>query len=522
MRHVAAYDVSYFLYAGGDCLLELYFRNQIFDQAGMDVAAQPDDTMDERLRAFAGARLRVILPVALALPLAAFAQPDAQAGSGDLLTNLIATVFYVGFTAALLLKSLLQFFTNRDRCYVVYAGFAFGTGLGLLALGLLHGFASGEPTGRWTTTAEPFGLALAGLCAALFTREYLHTAARSPRLDLALKVFAALFAIALASTFVLPGDYPSTLIAGISPAFALLATACAIHGRQQRRPGATILIAGWTAMLVGALLFLATHSGLLRPAGLPIHALQLAWTFGVLTMSLALAERTGSNWRERVARHAEELSSLEHSIESLQASEQFLTQGMAQRSQEIESLTHRLQESEQRFQQMAHHDPLTGLANQLLLTDRIDQGIIRAKRHNTRIGVVMLDFDEFSAINDSYGQDVGDEILRIAAQRLRSIVREQDTVARPENDQFVIVLEEVFDMNDLQRVANAVTLVAGEAIQVEGQTFMLDVSMGSAISGNEGSNAVTLLKQASKLMRRAKEGKRLNRQQGGPRSIARA
>ncbi|QTQ37223.1 diguanylate cyclase [Aromatoleum petrolei] len=478
--------------------------------------------MIERRTAFDAARLRLALLIPLSLPVAAFAQADAQPEAEKLLANLLATIFYVGFAAALLLNKLLQFLANRDRSYIIYAGFAFGTGLSLLAVGLLHGFSPGGTDGGWAKTAEPLGLALAGVSAALLNREYLRTATLSPRLDLALKVFTALFGVALAGAFVLPGDYANTLIAGISPAFALLAIACAAHGRQQKLPGARLLIAGWTAMLVGAALFLATHTGVLRAEGLPVHAIQLAWTFGVLTMSLALAERTGSNWRERAARHADEVASLEHSIETLQASEQFLTQGMAQRSHEIESLALRLQESEQRFQELSHHDPLTGLANQLLLTDRIDQGIIRAKRHNTRIGVVMLDLDEFSSINDSYGQHVGDEILKIVAQRLRSIVREQDTVARPENDQFVIALEEVFDMDDLQRVANAVTTVAGEAIQIDGQTFMLDVSMGCAISSNEGANALTLLKQASKLMRRAKEGKRLNRQHGTARSIAQA
>ncbi|WP_169129218.1 diguanylate cyclase [Aromatoleum evansii] len=478
--------------------------------------------MNERHTAFDAAHLRLAVLIPLALPFAAFAQADVQPAAGNILATLLATVCYAGFAAALLLNNLLQYLANRDRCYLVYAGFALGTGISLLAVGLLHGIEPGGSDGGWTGTAEPFGLALAGVSAALFNREYLRTATLSPRLDLALKVFTALFGIALAGVFVLPGDYPNTLIAGISPAFALLAIACAAHGLRQRLPGARLLIAGWTAMLIGAILFLATHTGLLRAEGWPIHAIQFVWSFGALTMSLALAERTGSNWREGAARHADELASLEHSIETLQASEQLLTQGMAQRSQEIESLTHRLQESERRFQEMAHHDALTGLANQLLLTDRIDQGIIRAKRHNTRIGVVMLDLDEFSSINDSYGQHVGDEILKIVAQRLRSIVREQDTVARPENDQFVIVLEEVFDMDDLQRVANAVTTVAGESIQIEGQTFMLDVSMGSAISSNEGANAVTLLKQAGKLMRRAKEGKRLNRQHGTARSIAQA
>lgn len=487
----------------------------------MGAGAQPSNTAGGHRFGPGTAHPRVALAVLLAVPLLALAQGGGEGDAGTALTSLLFTLFHAGFAAALVLYHLLQFAHGKGRGYLEYAGFAFGTGLGLTALGLTHGFTPDAPAGGWVSIAEPAGLALAGFCAAMFTREFLRTRTLSPRFDTALRVFATVFGIALAGAFVLPGNYPGTLVAGISPAFALLAIGCGLHGRQQRGPGATLLTAGWSATLVVAVLFLITNTGLLRTEGLAVHAMLAMSALGMLILAQAQAERTGASWRERASRHAEELANCEHAIETLQASEQLLTQGMAQRSLEIDALSKRLREGEQRVQQMSHHDPLTGLANQLLLTDRVDQAIIRAKRHNTRTGVVLLDLDEFKAIHDTYGQDVSDEILKTVAQRLRRIVREQDTVSRPENDQFVIVLEEVFDTDDLQRVANAAAAAVGESLHIAGRTFILDASIGSAISSNDGCDAAMLLKQASKLMRRAKEGKRLNRQPGGTHSLTR-
>lgn len=465
------------------------------------------------------ARPPLVLAALLAIPLAASAQGSAGADAGRLLMNLPVTLFYAGFAVALLLYSLLQFAHSKDRDYLEYAGFALGTGLGQVAAGIVHGFAPDAQVDNWAKAAEPAGLALAGFSAAMFTREFLRTPTLVPRVDIALKTFAAIFAIALAGAFVLRDSYPDTVVAGIGPAFALLAIGCGLHCRQLRAPGATLLVAGWSAMLAAAVLYLLAQTGLLRGDGPVTYAMQLTSALGMLTLALALDERTGANWRERAMRSADEIASLEHTIEALQASEQLLTQGMARRSLEIDALTERLQEGEQRFQQTSHLDPLTGLANQLLLTDRIDQAVIRAKRHNTRTGVVLLDVDEFTSINETYGREVGDEILKTVAQRLRSLVREQDTVARPENDQFVIVLEEVFDVDDLQRVANTAAAAIGEIVHIADQTFILDASIGCALSSNNACDAATLLKQAGKLMRRAKEGKRLHRQQDGAHGI---
>ena len=89
-----------------------------------------------------------------------------------------------------------------------------------------------------------------------------------------------------------------------------------------------------------------------------------------------------------------------------------------------------LRESEERFRHMALHDALTGLATRLLFQDRLNVALVSAKRHGTRLAVLMVDLDRFKEVNDTYGHPAGDEVLRVTANRLREIVRKEDTVSR--------------------------------------------------------------------------------------------
>src|SRR5690606_33824283 len=90
-----------------------------------------------------------------------------------------------------------------------------------------------------------------------------------------------------------------------------------------------------------------------------------------------------------------------------------------------------------RIERQANYDTLTGLANRSLLHDRLQQGILTAASYGTRLAVVFVDLDRFKLINDSLGHHVGDELLRVMAERFRSCVREFDTVARLGGDEFV-------------------------------------------------------------------------------------
>ena len=88
---------------------------------------------------------------------------------------------------------------------------------------------------------------------------------------------------------------------------------------------------------------------------------------------------------------------------------------------------------------MAHHDPLTGLANRVLLRDRIENALARQRRHGESFALMLIDLDRFKAVNDTLGHAAGDQLLQPVAQRLRSCVREIDTVARLGGDEFAIL-----------------------------------------------------------------------------------
>ncbi|KON82450.2 GGDEF domain-containing protein [Azoarcus sp. PA01] len=249
----------------------------------------------------------------------------------------------------------------------------------------------------------------------------------------------------------------------------------------------------------------ATHLGLAFYSG----------ALAVLLLSIALIARRRSLAREQARVQAEALASRDQLIRTLQASEQALTRSLAQRSQELEAATRQLQETEHRLQYTAHNDPLTGLANRLLLGERIAQGITRSKRHNCRTAVVLVNIDDFKSVNTAFGEAVGDALLQAVGARLRSLVREQDTVARPGADEFVIVLEEVFDAQDVQRVASAAATALAQEFEARGHAVTLSASVGCAIYPDGGTDADGLLRHAGRLMRHAKRGKGLPPPQAG-------
>lgn len=106
----------------------------------------------------------------------------------------------------------------------------------------------------------------------------------------------------------------------------------------------------------------------------------------------------------------------------------------------------------ERYHYLAHHDPLTGLANRTLLEDRLEHAIANAARTGKKIGVVYCDLNEFKLLNDLYGHGVGDELLKETAQRLVSFFRTNDTVARVGGDEFVVVIEHLEEMAEMETI----------------------------------------------------------------------
>ena len=151
----------------------------------------------------------------------------------------------------------------------------------------------------------------------------------------------------------------------------------------------------------------------------------------------------------------------------------------------------------------ATHDGLTGLPNRLLLEDRVSQALARARRADTRVAVLFLDVDRFKVINDSLGHAVGDELLKAVAQRLRDLLRPEDTIARFGGDEFVVVTES-WSADDTPELL-AARLASGLArpLHIEGADVVVTVSIGVAVAGADYDTGA-LLRDADAAMYQAK------------------
>lgn len=125
---------------------------------------------------------------------------------------------------------------------------------------------------------------------------------------------------------------------------------------------------------------------------------------------------------------------------------------------------------------LASHDPLTGLVNRAQMLDRISNALHRAQRSGRSLSVLFIDLDGFKAINDAFGHEAGDDVLRSVAFRLASSVRSGDTVARLGGDEFVILIED----DDALELANRLLEVVADPILVDGQSLWVTASIGMA------------------------------------------
>lgn len=155
-------------------------------------------------------------------------------------------------------------------------------------------------------------------------------------------------------------------------------------------------------------------------------------------------------------------------------------------------------------QQMALQDALTGLPNRASFEQSLDHGLIQAKRHGWGLAVLFIDIDKFKSINDSYGHDLGDQVLLMVANRLKSFVRDEDIVSRWGGDEFVCLLLEVKQEADVTQLAEKMVNRIAEAYEVNGHVLSIIASIGIAIYPADGDTSDILFKNADTAMYKAK------------------
>lgn len=182
---------------------------------------------------------------------------------------------------------------------------------------------------------------------------------------------------------------------------------------------------------------------------------------------------------------------------------------------ENKRLVEKLEITNKQLEIMAYYDPLTGLANRRWFQEQTENALERSQRHGKKMALLLLDLDNFKSINDELGHDAGDALLKAVADRLNHCLRHTDTVARELSqaaryggDEFVILLEDISDIEDVQQTADRLLKIVRTPINVGDTSCVSTASIGIALYPDHADNLPTLMRQADSAMYHAKESGR--------------
>lgn len=160
---------------------------------------------------------------------------------------------------------------------------------------------------------------------------------------------------------------------------------------------------------------------------------------------------------------------------------------------------------EQHLARLAHYDSLTDIPNRILFRDRLEHAILLAERDNTNFCLMFIDLNGFKQVNDNFGHDAGDEIIKVCAQRLNNCLRRSDSVARMGGDEFTLLLQNTDNNRDVALIAEKVIQAISQPTIIKGYEVVVGCSIGIAIYPQAGRDAESLFKHADMAMYKAKQ-----------------
>jgi len=161
-------------------------------------------------------------------------------------------------------------------------------------------------------------------------------------------------------------------------------------------------------------------------------------------------------------------------------------------------------ETEQRYQKMAYHDPLTNLPNRLMFRDRLELAIRESVRSGSRVALLFLDLDGFKQVNDNAGHDAGDIVLQEISKRLSSAVRQEDTVSRLGGDEFTLILKNIESKEVLEKLGNKLIKAINQPIKILDESFHVGASIGIVCYPVTAKDSERLISEADEAMYAAK------------------
>lgn len=157
------------------------------------------------------------------------------------------------------------------------------------------------------------------------------------------------------------------------------------------------------------------------------------------------------------------------------------------------------------LEQAAHYDNLTSLPNRALIFEKLKQSLETAARQRTKVAILFLDLNGFKAINDTFGHEIGDELLRTVAQRLPQAIRASDYAGRLGGDEFLVILQNINSLENAQRIANNLRNLICQPCMIKTETVTVDVSIGISLYPDDTTEINALIHQADQNMYQAKQ-----------------
>lgn len=168
-------------------------------------------------------------------------------------------------------------------------------------------------------------------------------------------------------------------------------------------------------------------------------------------------------------------------------------------------LLRRILKAEKRVQHLAHFDMLTALPNRILFHDRLQQAILRVQRNHTISALLFIDLDGFKQVNDNFGHETGDKLLKLLAQRLQGAIRKSDTVARLGGDEFVVIVETIASDRHSEMIARKLLDAVKSPITINGDVLSISASIGISICPDDALDDAQLMHNADLAMYQAKK-----------------
>ena len=234
-------------------------------------------------------------------------------------------------------------------------------------------------------------------------------------------------------------------------------------------------------------------------------------SFDIVLLDLFLPDSQGFETFSQLCDKANDipiivLTGLEDETIALQSvnngAQDYLTKGVVEKNLLIRSICYAIErkKAENKIKYLALYDSLTDLPNRRLFFDRFNQAFARGKRYQHIIALLYIDLDSFKPINDTYGHEVGDQVLIETAKRIKGCLRESDTAARLGGDEFAVVLQDVKQINNAAVVAEKLIHVLTQPIVLENKVCQVGISLGISIYPNDGQDTNTLLNKADAAM----------------------